>query len=384
MKDALIYTPSRHAVFRRYDSAWLMSDLVTREHIELDASAMIVFGQLASGAEEGEWTRSFQMSRGWVRTHFDPSRGLWADPTCLGARQGTALSGARLTEELRNRYLLTSPTDMQSYNMFCRPLTSALDTSHLGTFNQRLGQYLIRDLRLRQTWRWWHDQKFFPDGLSLRPGPYRDVQEFFFDSYFDTSKLRGKRVLDFACGNGHYSKRFAEGGACVIGVDTCKELIELAKFNHGGVAKFVWMNESARAPDILRQFADNSFDIIYLSDIFLILAEKPEVSSLVTLLREFKRLLSPRGRVHMMEPSGLFWLSPRIGTPDYPLVVVTEHREKMYNVAPTLERVCRFMAAANFALVELQHPLPSPHADADIRSYGARFPMWDFTTWMSY
>ena len=40
---------------------------------------------------------------------------------------------------------------------------------------------------------------------------------------------KGKRIIDIACGQGFFSKAFAEGGADVLGVDISKELIGLAR-----------------------------------------------------------------------------------------------------------------------------------------------------------
>lgn len=42
--------------------------------------------------------------------------------------------------------------------------------------------------------------------------------------------VRGRRVLDLACGEGFYSRRLkAAGAACVVGVDVSREMIELAR-----------------------------------------------------------------------------------------------------------------------------------------------------------
>src|SRR3954463_10352795 len=40
--------------------------------------------------------------------------------------------------------------------------------------------------------------------------------------------LKGKTILDLACGQGFFSRAFAEVGATVIGADIAKELIGLA------------------------------------------------------------------------------------------------------------------------------------------------------------
>jgi SAM-dependent methyltransferase len=42
-------------------------------------------------------------------------------------------------------------------------------------------------------------------------------------------EVRGLRVLDLACGDGHYTRELARRGACVVGVDISPEMIRLAR-----------------------------------------------------------------------------------------------------------------------------------------------------------
>lgn len=292
------------------------------------------------------------------------------------------MRGRALFTLLRDRRLVI-PADGLAYRDYLKPLSSVLDSAHLGTFNDRVGRYLIRDLRLKESWRWWHDQKFTPDGLTIRPGPYKFVHEHFFDQYFAARDLRGVRVLDFACGNGHFAARFARFGAKVLGLDTAGELIALAERNHGAAARFQWIDGPKNVLSALNALARESFDVIYMGDVFLILAMMPDAESVVPdLLAAFKRLLARGGRIHMLEPSGIFWLAARIGPADAPLVLLSEYRKPLYNVAPTFDRVCRLMSTAGFALIEYLHPEASLEADAATRAYAAQFPMWDFSTWI--
>jgi 2-polyprenyl-3-methyl-5-hydroxy-6-metoxy-1,4-benzoquinol methylase len=238
-------------------------------------------------------------------------------------------------------------------------------------------------LRLKQSWRWWHDQKFTPDGLSIRPGPYKFVHEYFFDQYFGAKDLAGVRVFDFACGNGHFAARFARLGAKVVGLDTAPELIDLANKNHGSIARFEWVDKPENVNAALAAHPAGSFDIIYMGDVFLILAMLPDAEAVVSgLLAQFTRLLAPGGRIYMLEPSGIFWLASRLGPADAPMVVLTEYRKMLYNVAPTFDRVCRLMGQGGLALVEYIHPQASPDADPPIKAFAERFPMWDFSAWM--
>src|SRR3989338_3803307 len=48
----------------------------------------------------------------------------------------------------------------------------------------------------------------------------------------------GKKILDIACGQGFFSKVYAEGGSQVTGIDISKELIKRAKLSENQNLKF--------------------------------------------------------------------------------------------------------------------------------------------------
>lgn len=382
MSAAADFVTSPYLVIHRRADAWIVSDPMIREHVEVDAATLTVLGDLGAGADAARWEAGLANCQGWLRTTFNPGQGLWSDPTGLGERQAAPVSGAGLFRLLCTRRLLTA-RDGRAYTDYLQPLVSVLDPAHLGTFNDRVGRYLIRDLRLKQSWRWWHDQKFTPDGLGIRPGPYKFVHEYFFDQYFGAKDLKGARVFDFACGNGHFAARFARLGAHVVGLDTAPELIDLANKNHGAIARFEWVDKPENVNAALAAHPPGSFDIVYMGDVFLILAMLPDAEAVVSgLLAQFKRLLAPGGRIYMLEPSGIFWLASRLGPVGAPMVVLTEYRKMLHNVAPTFDRVCGLMTQGGFALVEYVHPHASPEADPVTKAFADRFPMWDFSAWM--
>lgn len=377
------FAASPYLVIHQRKGAWILSDPVTREHVEVTARALAAMAELGVGASAEQWAAALDGATGWVRTLFDPSQGLWSDPTCLGDRQGKPVLGPALFDLLCARRLLT-PSDGRAYAAYLQPLASVLDPAHVGTFNDRVGRYLIRDLRLKQSWRWWHDQKFTPDGRAIKPGPYKFVHESFFDRYFGAKDLKGMRILDFACGNGHFAARFARMGARVVGMDTAPELIELARANHGAAVEFEWIDKAENVTTALAAHAPGSYDLIYMGDVFLILAMLPDADAVVSaLLAQFKRLLSPRGRICMLEPSGIFWLAARLGPPEAPVVILSEYRRMLYNVAPTFDRVCALMSGGGFALIEYLHPDVSADADPVTKAFAERFPMWDFSVWIA-
>ncbi|HEX2865561.1 MAG TPA: methyltransferase domain-containing protein [Ignavibacteriales bacterium] len=105
-------------------------------------------------------------------------------------------------------------------------------------------------------------------------------------------------VLDFGCGVGlfeEYIKKnmeLCEGK--ITGVDTGKELIEIAKssFQDTRNYEFFLIDESGRLP-----FPDNSFDII-LSSFVLHLLTRPQKADV---LKEFMRVLKPDGHMLLAE-----------------------------------------------------------------------------------
>ena len=92
-------------------------------------------------------------------------------------------------------------------------------------------------------------------------------------------------------------------------------------------------------------------------------------------------LLRAGGSFCAMEPNPSYWLAGRYGDPAQPYAVVTEYRNPVFNVAPTLDRLLPVMAQAGFALKDLRHPGPpsalahsGPTADAASRMALASHP----------
>ncbi|WP_341913890.1 methyltransferase domain-containing protein [Ferrovibrio terrae] len=363
---------------------WLASNPRVRGHVELDAAAMRAVSQLPDSS--GAMLAALQMAQGYDRTRFAFAEGksLWGDPSGLGERQGEATQGERLMQLLQRRWIVCEP-DGTDYRDFLAAKTNPLDRKHLGNFHDRVGEYLTLELRLRDKWTWWHDQKFQPDGTAMQPGPYRAVQDHFMRSVVQSRNLRGMRILDFGCGNGHYARLFADQGAKVVGVDTAEALIDLARHNHGNLAEFRFAPGDAAVVDLLSKYKNCEFDIIFLSDVLLLmLGAKAEglTEAIGALLDQFRRLLRPgRGELQMMEPNATFFLAGRYGGKDLPYAIIPEYREPVFNVVPTLDRVVALMAERGFGLVGYQHPQLDPdEGDADFAGWAHAFPLWDFMT----
>ena len=96
--------------------------------------------------------------------------------------------------------------------------------------------------------------------------------------------LKGKVVLDSACGNGYWSKRLAKSAKRVVGIDFTEELIEIAK------SKFSSSNLVFKVCDIKNlSFSDNKFDTV-LCNMALI-----DIDDLTKAIGELSRVLKVDG-----------------------------------------------------------------------------------------
>ena len=362
---------------------WILSNPRARRHLELDRLAMAAIADSAEAKSAEEWEIALGDGMGWDRSAFSNADGLMVDPTGFGPRKGEALRGRELFEAMK-RARLVETEGRDDYLSFLAPQTSLLDQGHLGTFHQAVGRFQLRDLRRKDSWRWWHDQKFSPDGLELKPGLYRWVQGHFFDRFFSTVSLDGTRLLDFGCGNGFYSRRFAELGAEVIGLDTSPELLDIARRNHPGI-EFVLTTQDD-AGHGLDAIPSASYDVVYMSDVLLFFfhdlkTHQRDHAALEALLSSFRRILKPSGTLYFMEPNATFWLAPWYGEPPVPYTVVTEYRNHIYSVAPTPEDVITALAESGFAVTTFRHPEVQDFDDSmDEMAYAfaRNFPLWDF------
>ena len=382
MSDPFYINPD--TIFRMHRGAWLLSNPRLRTHVELSANPGEAFGAIArleKGADVEQWSESLKSCSGFDRTQsFFGAGGLHTDHSGLTTRVGAECFGSSLVDLLRQRLFLLS-TREESLDVL-KPLTNVFDRGHLGSFHQRVGQYLILDKRTRQPWRDWHEQKFSSDGRSLLPGPYRDIQEHFFDQYFSKRAASSKAVLDFGCGNGYFSNKFANLGMTVLAIDSSQELLEIARANyrhHSSSISFEHLSTLGESVKYLNSLPARCMDIIYLQDTLLLLFE-PESGqrdrALPELLCAFRRLLAPNGRLMSMEPNAVFWLCGRYGDPRSPYAVVTEYRHNVFNVAPTLDRILPHLASAGMGLIEYEHP--SPQLGMPDGEFAQEFPIWDF------
>lgn len=126
--------------------------------------------------------------------------------------------------------------------------------------------------RVRQ---WWHENPFnyFVDAPEGSWEFYRNIDRKFLKwipfmqtggypfltRYVDMHALRGKKVLDIACGTGVLTEQFVRMGAHVTAIDLTAKAVELTKKR---LALYGLTAEVLQADAQSMPFADNSFDFV--------------------------------------------------------------------------------------------------------------------------
>lgn len=105
------------------------------------------------------------------------------------------------------------------------------------------------------------------------------------------------RVLDVACGPGHIGKLLRERGNRVVGAEISEAAASVAR----GVLDEVHVFDiEGEWPSAL---ADGSFDVVVLGEVL------EHVFDPVSVLRQARRVLGPRGRVVITTPNFLVWVA---------------------------------------------------------------------------
>jgi ubiquinone/menaquinone biosynthesis C-methylase UbiE len=101
---------------------------------------------------------------------------------------------------------------------------------------------------------------------------------------------KGMTILDIACGQGYFSRAFAESGAKVFGCDISKELIAIAKTGNVG-AENAKVEFKVNASDDLQFMADGA------ADVAIIILSLQNIENIAGTLAEAHRSLKAGGRL---------------------------------------------------------------------------------------
>ncbi|MEO5347996.1 MAG: methyltransferase domain-containing protein [Magnetococcus sp. YQC-9] len=315
-------------------------------------------------------------------TRFSNLDGLLADPTRLDRsgespliRFGTVDAALVFLEQ---RFILVR--DPQVYDRFFQKKSSILDRQHAGTFHQQLGVELLLKLRVNPD-RWWYEQKFDAETGRVKPTLYKFVQEAFLERYFSSLALQDATVLDFGCGSGMASSRFAaQGVRRIIGVDPNQALLNIASERIGEKFVPVWMDLSREEP--LSELGDDPVDLVWMADVLMFyfypIDGKEPFMPPDRLLNRVCRSLAPNGRCVIMQPHGAFWLAPWLGSPERPFTVLTEYAERLYSVTPSLEELSEAIERAGLTIRRIHEPKAEEGKGVDPRAFhfARQFPLW--------
>lgn len=372
--------PGDVLITARRPGEFLVSNISTRTH----ALGDLAFLKLLSLPE------SVPLAKVRVR---DASRspfadGLLGDPTgvdrSVDGLDGVKPLGAADALALARRLMFLVDDLDAYYEYLLGQRLNVFDRSHRGTIHQCVGEYVLLGLRQRSTDAWWLAQKFTDDLREPRPGPYREVQWVFAAAHYAQAGLDGENILDFGCGPGLFARLFARHGANVLALDVNVDHLETAR-RHAlaeGLENACEFRElKLPLAEGLSPFAGRRFDRIFLSDVLMFYFH-PYDDSLqldpMELIRRLAAMLTPRGRIEILEPNGLFWQQPWLGEPQRPYTILTEYRHRKYGVTPTLEQISRVAEAAGLAITQIRELVPRSTNGNRMVSFAEEFPLWWF------
>jgi ubiquinone/menaquinone biosynthesis C-methylase UbiE len=119
--------------------------------------------------------------------------------------------------------------------------------------------------------------------------PYQELLETICD---ELDIKPGEKILEAGCGTGNLALKIKERGAEVIGLDNCKEALEIYK-KKDPKAKVVLADLREKLP-----FPDNYFDKIASNNTLYAIPKEKQLDT----LKEFYRILKPGGKIVISNP----------------------------------------------------------------------------------
>jgi len=356
-----------------YPDRWVALNVFARTSLGLSSKVLT----LLSGGQDN----ISGMFTVWHIARFSNEDGLLADPSRfqrdLSKWQEEQVDINGLLSHLRTQYILID--DEIAYQARFSDKQHILDKSHFGTFHQQHGQHMF--LQRKDAARWWMDQKFTPDRLSVkRETLYGAVQASYLEGYFKKVLKPGVRVLDLGCGTGIYTNLMALTGADVLGIDPSEDYLEVARQNTVSGTSFEQIDSGVAGG--MDSLPTESFDFVFMSDALLFYYRSfypNQEANISVLLADIRRILKPYGRFISLEPHGAFYLTPWLGSPERPFTILSEYQNKHYGIVPPFSWLFSHLRNAELAVSGLEELWPAEYfKDLDVRAYhfANQFPQW--------
>lgn len=231
---------------------------------------------------------------------------------------------------------------------------------------------------------WWTTQKFADDHRSIKPTPYRFIEEQFLNQYF-AEDLPGKTVLEIGSGTGYFTAVMARHAGLTVGLDFNPAYVQTAIDTWKGFTDLCFIVGNITDLDSLAPSLPISrYDRIVLIDTFLFLFDPTYGAALAAqadqIMHNIRRLLNPGGRLLVMDPHP-FWLSPWIGAESGPVGFLTEYRSRRLKVTPTIEELTGFLCRTGFRVRRVLEPVIGDGykaVDPVAYAFMRQFPQWWF------
>ncbi len=158
----------------------------------------------------------------------------------------------------------------------------------------------------------WFKMKFYDDVSDIRPESrayYKYCVEKFVTEFFTGQKIFEKKILDFGCGPGYFSKILAQRGALITGID--RSLFLISKANE--LKQRLWLENVEFLHGDFLDFAKNmpseKFDYIVAIDTivsFDYCRQTHNHKDFTQALSEIRRVMKDEGRFFIIEAHPFF------------------------------------------------------------------------------
>lgn len=375
-------------ILRFINGSIVVSNVFVRNHfqISLNVVDLLAFLNSPRTMSEVETFVAGQIGNFTVapKTCFSLEKGLVCNPDNLmesDTEQEICFSEANFLIDYMEKIFLVC-SDREKYSEYFQIKRSFLDNKHLGNFHQQISSHVMGKLKWNID-EWWAKQKFEDDFSGIRNNPYKFVQEEFLKNYFSVERVSGKKILDIGCGVGYYDKMLSDRGAFVMGIDTNEKYIEQAKMMYSSDRlKFEHVDINS---DGLKSLDKGIWDGVLISDVLLFYFVAPNLKNppvdVVDFMKAVGSMLKPDGNLYVMDPHGVFFLQGWYGAAERPYVIMTEYRNRVFRVVPTLEELSHVFSKAGFLIKEIFEPKISREMkEYDPRAYHfcSEFPIWWF------